>query len=225
MESATLYPVTDVGKARAIFISYVIGALSPAVIGMLPTWLGPAYRSADTHQLILGWWQLDPIWVSLTYVLVTRLWPSASKKKRDMARESHRWIKGTYALVAICSSAGHLFTTINVLGSDDHLSRKLSRMYVPALFDGPADASNILMRGPWLFLQYDLIIMSLSSLSWVFVLSVSMSEFTLFQQMRLWVFFLIGVLVIGPGAVVSLVLSAREQILYDRHGMEYAKRS
>jgi hypothetical protein len=43
--------------------------------------------------------------------------------------------------------------------------------------------------------------------------------------MRLWVFFLIGVLVIGPGAVVSLVLSAREQILYDRHGMEYAKRS
>lgn len=79
----------------------------------------------------------------------------------------------------------------------------------------PKDLSGIregttLVDGPWLFLQYDLIIIALSSISWAFLLVRQLLGPREMSTVRLALVFLLGHVVIGPGATVSLALYWRE---------------
>jgi hypothetical protein len=131
---------------------------------------------------------------------------SASKKTR-----SHAWIQGSYLLAAASSALGHLYTVGRVLMSADP-ETNFWRMYIPfpGFFSGPSGASDILVRGPWLFLQYDLIIISLSSLSWAYCLLLHHVEMS---KVRLALAMLLGALTVGPGATVSLSLFVRQSSL------------
>jgi len=55
--------VVDPRGARVIPMGYLLGALFPAVMGMLPTWTGAASSrvAAGNHQRILAAWQPDPL--------------------------------------------------------------------------------------------------------------------------------------------------------------------
>ncbi|KAI1101538.1 hypothetical protein F4804DRAFT_315586 [Jackrogersella minutella] len=213
-DRSTTSRVIDADMMRAIPFSFLLGAIVPAIIGMAPTWNGPDLRPRELHQDILFMWQLDPIWTSLIQTGVTTVIPLLCNRI-SRAREidiAHKWASISYLLAALSSAAGHLFTVGSVLAGNKPIST-LVRMYVPMTSSGPNGGENIFMSGPWLFLQFDLIIISLSSVSWAFfVLRKELNGKSL-SNSSLALIMTAGSLTIGPGATVSLALLAREKML------------
>jgi hypothetical protein len=178
------------------------------------TWLGSTSRTPDQHQLILFAWQPDPVWVALIVAVGTAI----SHRFFDRNREERRWpvspnsVRLCYTLAILCSATGHLYG-LHRMWAENFNSRSINfaRMYIPRpLAGGPRGVEDILVRGPWLFLQFDLIIIALSSLSWAFILLRSRIE-TNFSFIGLATFMFIGSVVFGPGAVVSFCLLVREE--------------
>ncbi|KAL4942552.1 hypothetical protein BDV06DRAFT_235395 [Aspergillus oleicola] len=202
-----LQPVS-LPAARALPLSFLTGAILPAVIGMLPTWTGATTtRSPRAHQFILAAWQLDPIWVSILHATLTMLFSSRP-----------------------CSSerVGHLYVLARMMLSENNEVLSFARMYVPHLA-GPGDYTTNqlqLARGPWLFLQYDFIIYSLASLSWVLILLSRMEQpaVSWLGRTKLVLLMALGSIGFGPGTVVSLALWWREGTmaqLRDRRSLGY----
>ncbi|KGO64468.1 hypothetical protein PITC_023150 [Penicillium italicum] len=204
-------PATDEVRIRGavvIPIGFLLGAVVPAVIGMLPTWTGTASRSAIEHQYILALWQLDPLWVSWIQLALGAVVSSLWRTGETTQQQSYLWVRGSYLLAAASSTVGHVYVILKAL-SDETMS--LWHMYVPSGFSGPSETDGILVRGPWLFLQYDLIIIALSSLSWVFVLIChAFDKDRLFSRAKVGLLLLVGAITIGPGGTVSLALFVRE---------------
>ncbi|KAI0157189.1 hypothetical protein GGR52DRAFT_565590 [Hypoxylon sp. FL1284] len=199
-------------KARAIPFSFLLGAIVPAVIGMAPTWQEPESRSPTTHQTILAAWQPDPVWVSLIQASLAWIF-SQFPSRGDEKPKVYACIRSSYLLGALSSATGHLYTVARVMSSENE-GTNFWRMYVPfpGLLNGPSGVSGILIRGPWLFLQYDLIIIGLSSLSWAYYL---LSQTRGLSGTGLMLAMLVGAVTIGPGATVSLALYAREKSLFE----------
>ncbi|KAK2039665.1 hypothetical protein LZ31DRAFT_598653 [Colletotrichum somersetense] len=200
----------QLGQARALPLSFLLGAVVPAVVGMAPTWLGPDARSARQHQVILAAWQPDPVWVSALQMVGSKtaslLWPC--RTTADDKRAVRWWILVSYLLSAAVSASGHLYALGRVLSSKNE-STNIWRMYMPlpGLLHGPDGlAADVLKRGPWLFLQYDLVIISLSSLVWAY--SISSVHNNTFQPVKILTI-LLGAVAVGPGATVSLILCTR----------------
>ncbi|KAF2846076.1 hypothetical protein T440DRAFT_406554 [Plenodomus tracheiphilus IPT5] len=200
-------PPADLCAARALPISFMLGALLPAVVGMLTIWYP---RSDQLHQQILAAWQLDPVWVSLFQWALVAAFSSYSTKQSD--EKSVHWLQFSYAFAAASSAAGHLYSVTALLLSPDPRST-FERVYVPFLFSGPEDATLKLANGPWLFLQYDLIIISVSCLSWAYVLADRIIEGQTRIRESVHLLILTGGIILGPGAVVSIVLFCREENL------------
>ncbi|KUL83284.1 hypothetical protein ZTR_09133 [Talaromyces verruculosus] len=145
----------DVGSARSLPASFILGALVPAIVGMLPTW----YPRPDVlHQNILAAWQPDPVWVSV--LQATQVFILFSRARND--GRAVWWTRLSYLLAALSSAAGHIYGMGSILVSTDPATT-ITKVYVPYLFAGPEGATQKLASGPWLFLQYDLIIISISS--------------------------------------------------------------
>ena len=172
---------------------------------MLPTWLE---RSAQQHQNILAAWQPDPIWVCLIQALITTISSTTHVEKQAIW-----WTCTSYLLAASSSTLGHMYTFGSVAFSSDP-AIDFTRMYVPFLTTGPPGSEKKLANGPWLFLQYDLIIISLSSLSWAYILVNRLHPQHHISPMLLALVFLLGAVVLGPGATVSLALLWRETLLH-----------
>ena len=192
-------------SARALPVSFALGAILPAVIGMLPTW----YPRPDVvHQNILAAWQPDPVWVSIIQALVVLVLSST----RQNDKKAVWWTKTSYLLAAVSSASGHIYAAWSLLVSSDP-AMTFIKVYVPFLFAGPEGASLTLARGPWLFLQYDLIIISTSCVSWAYLLTKRCLPMDAGIRSVLPVIFLCGGVVLGPGAAVSLALFWRENQL------------
>lgn len=230
----------DLDKARALPLSFILGAVIPVVIGMAPTWFGPKVRTAEAHQIILAAWQADPLWVSwiLNCTAHAGAWIRGRKvagTADDDRRKAYWWVRASYLLAASSSAMGHLYVVGRTLRSSNREAVNFVRMYVPLLspiIAGPAGTNlnnnnNIFVRGPWLFLQYDLIIISLSSLSWAFLLLLRQQQTPprgqhLSRSINLLgLILLAGSLTIGPGATVSLALFVREGQLPEEHYYYY----
>lgn len=195
----------SLSDARVLPVSFTIGALVPAVAGMLPTWFE---RSARQHQIILAAWQPDPVWVCLIQALIT-----AISSTTHVEKQAIWWTCISYLLAASSSTVGHLYTFGSVAFSSDP-AIGFTRMYVPFLRTGPAGSEKKLANGPWLFLQYDLIIISLSSLSWAYILVNRLHPVHRISPLLLSLMFLLGAAILGPGATVSLALLWREMLLH-----------
>lgn len=199
-------------SARALPFSFAMGALFPAIVGLLPTWWE---RTARSHQTILAAWQPDPLWVSvlqMSAVAFLDRYLSMSWKNEENAVW---WCLVSYSVAALSSATGHLYAIgVMALTSDPLLSMK--RVYVPDLFTGPPGPLSMLANGTWLFLQYDLIIIALSSLSWAYVLVSRLVPTKSRVSSVLPLVLLVGGLVLGPGATVSLALFWRETELKRR---------
>lgn len=192
----------DLASARALPASFILGAFLPAVIGMLPTW----YPRPDVlHQTILAAWQPDPVWVSMIQALL--VFVLSSKIESD--NKSVWWTKLSYLLAVVSSASGHVYTFGSLLMSSEPTTNFI-RVYVPFLFAGPEGATQKLASGPWLFLQYDLIIISVSCVSWAYLLTTRcLPKHTRTCRLLPLIFFS-GSIVLGPGAAVSLALFWRE---------------
>ncbi|EED19831.1 conserved hypothetical protein [Talaromyces stipitatus ATCC 10500] len=192
----------DTASARALPASFILGALLPAVIGMLPTW----YPRADVlHQNILASWQPDPIWVSTIQALL--VFVLSSKTRNDL--KAVWWTQLSYLLATVSSASGHIYAISSLLASTDP-AITFVKVYVPFLFTGPEGATQKLASGPWLFLQYDLIIISISCMSWAYLLTVRVLPENHWVHRLLPIIFLSSSVVLGPGATVSLALFWRE---------------
>lgn len=196
-------------SSQAVPFSFALGAIVPAVIGLLPAWIDPSTRSTERHQNILAAWQPDPLWVSMIQQLVVAL---LCRHAKSDERKSYRWARFSFLLAAASSAIGHLYVKTVILTSTDWIHR-FTRMYVPFLSKGPSETTDILVHGPWLFLQYDLIIISLSSLSWGYSLVRRLRPNGAPTRLTLVAYLLLGTLTIGPGATVSLLLFWRERQL------------
>ena len=173
---------------------------------MLPTWTS---RTALSHQNILAAWQADPLWVALTQASVASVFHWLEPQAERDVRRTVWWTRAACLLAAFLSAAGHLYVVYEVLANKDHLTN-FERMYVPHLFRGPIASTTRLANGPWLFLQYDLIIIGLSSLSWAYFLLSRLATDTIRAKVVLVFVLMLGDATIGPGATVSLTLWWRE---------------
>ncbi|KAI9164126.1 Depudecin biosynthesis cluster protein 1 [Paramyrothecium foliicola] len=205
----------DLDRTKALPIGFILGAIVPALIGMAPMWLGPGTRPAALHQTILATWQPDPIWVTWITTAAARImaWfrrgTAATTNERTNA---YAWARFSYLLAATSSTLGHVYVMIRVLTSNNP-DVNFVRMYVPFMKTGPEGAFDIFVLGPWLFLQYDLIIISLSSLSWAYVLLAHLPTEKRLSNTFIGLAIAGGTLTIGPGATVSIALYCREQYL------------
>ena len=189
--------------------SFSIGAVLPVVIGMLPMWVE---RSTMAHQNILAVWQLDPLWVSIIqFTLMSGLSKAFRSGRRDPAL-SHHWVGTSYLAAALFSAAGHIYAlAIATFSSDPGLS--VAGMYVPFVRTAFAGEADRLLNGPWLFLQFDFIIIAIASLSWVYLLLVDMMDTQKISRGMLMLAFFVCSVVVGPGATVSVALFWREGLM------------
>lgn len=192
-------------------------------MAMLPTWnpLDPI-----AHQRILAAWQLCPVWVSLSQTAITWMLNQyanllSGKSSRTQIFDNKKaawWSQVSYLLAAASSFAGHSYVlTTMAFSSDPVLS--LQRTHLPTFFAGPQGSPYILTKGPWLFLQSDAIILSLSSVSWAYILvsrllacrsGKSSDRTSAHSSLLLPALFVIGGSILGPGTVVCLTLYWRE---------------
>ena len=106
-----------------------------------------------------------------------------------------------WIVFALCSTVTHVYVISKALWAAD---LRLWVMYVPNGFAGTPGTDDILVRGPWLFLQYDLIIMAISSLSWAFALLChAFKGESSFSPGKVGLMMTVGALTIGPGGTVS----------------------
>ncbi|KAI4201019.1 MAG: hypothetical protein LQ346_002261 [Caloplaca aetnensis] len=195
--------------AYAIPFSFGIGAVLPAVIGMLPMWVE---RSTIAHQNILAVWQLDPLWVSIIQSTLMSVLSKAFGSGRRNPAASYHWIRASYLAAAMFSAVGHIYAlAFATLSSDPGLS--VAGMYVPFVRTAFAGEEDQLLNGPWLFLQFDLIIIAIASLSWVYLLLADLMNIQRITRGMLMLAFSICSVVVGAGATVSMALFWREGLL------------
>ncbi|KAF2137745.1 uncharacterized protein K452DRAFT_329092 [Aplosporella prunicola CBS 121167] len=197
-------PASELRPSQALPFSFALGALLPAVIGMLPTWYP---RPDQLHQQILAAWQPDPIWVAVVQATLTTVLSRLPTEKSD--ERSVGWLQASYVIAAMSSAVGHMYAFATLmLSSDPRLGFKGA--YVPSLFSGPPGAALKLANGPWLFLQYDLIIISLSALSWAYLLVTPIVGKESWVRNLLPLLIMVAGFVFGAGTVVSVILFWRE---------------
>lgn len=138
---------------------------------MLPTWVN---RSASAHQRILAVWQFDPIWVSAIQAAGVMSFSRFQKNSEKNHQRPFYWVRTSYLVAAVSSATGHLYAVIIMISSSDP-SLDLVRVYIPFISRGPSGVENPIASGSWLFLQFDLIIIAVSSLSWAYILIASLS--------------------------------------------------
>lgn len=204
----------DVAAARSLPASFIFGALLPAIIGMLPTWYP---RSDVLHQNILAAWQPDPVWVSILQAIQVFV---LSSRTRNNERAVW-WTRLSYLLAALSSATGHIYGMGSILMSTDP-AMTIIGVYVPFIFTGPDGAIQKLANGTWLFLQYDLIIISISCISWAYLLVLRTLPFNTWIRSYLLIILMSSSAVLGPGATVSLSLFWREGYLSTKRMSKYA---
>ena len=112
---------------------------------------------------------------------------------------------------------------IRTISSSDP-ALNFARLYLPSISQGPAGVDVATARGSWLFLQFDLIIIALSSLSWAYFLTSGLIANNKSSHVALLMVFALGGVVIGPGATVSLALFWRESVLEQQQRLIAAQR-
>jgi hypothetical protein len=168
------------------------------------------------QQKIIAFFQPSPIFVALIMTLVTRTSAYLSlerslgpKDQKDKSRAS-QWVQGSYLIAAAVSIVGHLYVFSRVFTAADHDLVSITRMYSPFPFAGPAVVTEVLVRGPWLFLQWDNIIISLASSLWALVLLKQSASIRETSTGAVILAFVLGSVALGSGAAVALALYRRE---------------
>ncbi|KAH8598661.1 hypothetical protein B0O99DRAFT_650379 [Bisporella sp. PMI_857] len=202
-----------IASSKALPISFISGAVLPTVIAtMWPSW---GLFDSLGHQKILAVWQLTPVWVS--FIQIVLVWIKSAQAQASDDENAAWWSQLSYLLAAVISFAGHAYALAAIALSLDP-SLNLQRTHLPTFFTGLQGSPDILTRGPWLFLQSDAMIISLSSVSWAYVLvsrlaasrSAKSGGKMLADLLLLLAGFVIGGATIGPGAIVCVALWWRE---------------
>ncbi|KAJ5817290.1 hypothetical protein N7447_009523 [Penicillium robsamsonii] len=216
------HPYLPAGKsatasARAIPFSFFLGAVLPAVVGMMTRWYS---RSDGTHQIVLALWSTDPVLVSLIQLLLVKAQsPWTSKAALEQTDTTSWWLRVAFALSAIVAGVTHVYALGSlVLSKGDMMA--VARIYFPWPGQYSHDVVLPLTYGPWLFLKYDWILMSLASVGWAFfqLRKAQCSP----KNGRYWAvvstLLLAGCILLGAGSTVSVALFWKEGLLQKKRG-------
>ncbi|KAI5867264.1 hypothetical protein GGS23DRAFT_547556 [Durotheca rogersii] len=213
--------VADPHQARALATAFWLGAVVPMLCLMAPTWQGQASRSPATQQGIVAFFQPTPLYASGIMMAMTRVSThlagglgSTTETRKEQALAG-RWIRRLYLAAAALAAIGHLYVVGRAFQAADGGIVTLTRMYVPSPFPGPAGVGEVLVRGPWLFLQWDGIIIALASLSWGVILLKQALPAGEATTITVILASLVGAVVLGPGPTVTLALYVREGYLQE----------
>lgn len=169
-------------------------------------------RSTIAHQNILAVWQLHPLWVSIIQFTLMSVISKAFGSGRRNHAPSYHWIRASYLAAAIFSAAGHIYAlAFATLSSDPGLS--VAGLYVPFVRTAFGSERDPLLNGPWLFLQFDLIIIAVASLSWVYLLLEDLVDVQRITRGMLMLALSICSVIVGAGATVTIALFWREGLL------------
>ncbi|KAI2630027.1 hypothetical protein GGS21DRAFT_211448 [Xylaria nigripes] len=217
VDSTEILRVRDQGAAMALPWSFLIGAVLPTILGCAPTWNGPNSRAPEIHQKYLAFFQVDPLWVILTQIILTKVFGQiCSNDGGNAPRTAHKWTRVSYLAAAASATIGHLYTIARIYNSTDERTNLL-RMYLPVPPYGPTDGvPNPIARGTFLYLQFDVLIFGTASLMWVFWLLLGTTHRLKMSALKLATLLVIGGFTIGVGATVSLALYVREGILPEK---------
>ncbi|KAI0911234.1 hypothetical protein F4823DRAFT_586427 [Ustulina deusta] len=220
IDGAEILRVRDQDAALALPFSFLLGAILPAILGLAPTWNGPEARTPEVHQKHLALFQVDPLWVTLVQTLLAKLFRrllfSQSSDVVQAPKTAHRWIRASYLFAAASAAIGRLYTVARIFTSTEE-GTNLVRMRVPHAPEGPTGGlPDILARGTFLYLQFDIPIFEFASLTWAFLLLSKMPNRPVASNLTLAFTMLIGYLTIGAGATVSLALYIREGCLREK---------
>ncbi|KAI1387732.1 uncharacterized protein F4822DRAFT_444330 [Hypoxylon trugodes] len=205
--------IMDIHKARALPVTFALGAVAPMLFLMAPTWLGPEVRSPTTQQLIIAVFQPSPILASLLTSLVSRASAYLSgaqnitPKIESHDNEASSWIQRAYLIGAAASIVGHFYVLTRIFIAVDSNFVNTTRMYLPFPISGPAHVTDVLARGSFLFLKWDNIILGLANLTWALVLLGRTPTIGIILAFAMWS------IALGPGTVVTIVLYLRESRL------------
>ncbi|RWA08089.1 hypothetical protein EKO27_g7000 [Xylaria grammica] len=214
IDGADILRVRDQNAAAALPFSFLLGAVLPAVAGCAPTWNGPESRSPEVHQKYLAFFQIDPLWVALVQTLLVKLFRRLSVAQAPKA--AYRWTRVSYLLAAASSAIGHIYTAARIYTSTDE-GTNLARMRVPRPPHGPTGGlPDLVARGTFLYLQFDIPIFELASMAWAFLLLSRLPNRARKSDLTLAFTMLIGYLTVGAGATVSLALYVREGLLLEK---------
>ena len=142
---------------------------------------------------------------------------TGSNIRRSKVAAATWWVKSVHLQTALVSAAAHIYVVYKVFAADNTNAESvnLARMYLPLPPDGPVglEGDEVVARGSWLFLQFDHVFISLSSLSWVLVLLERTPLKEKVGRGGLLLGLLVAGVLLGPGAAVSLALYFREGYL------------
>lgn len=218
----TVSQVANLDRARALTPAFILGVVAPTAIIMAPTWMGPDYRPAEYHQTLVAIFMLSPLWVSGIQEVATRAstWLRQASSPSIDKTEASWWVRAAYLQAFAISAAGHLYPMSKIFTAQNPENVNLARLYIPSPFTPPSGTTDVLVIGSWLFLQFDHIIISLSSLSWTLVLLRKTKLAEQFATSTMTFLLLVGGVLVGPGATVSLALYFRESFLDSSGGKE-----
>ncbi|KAI1618127.1 hypothetical protein EDD36DRAFT_459782 [Exophiala viscosa] len=181
--------------------AFLIGGVLPGLALVTRTlW----QLSAIHHQQIIAFVQFSPLLIATIQIVGSSLYPIRNldiRRRRTAALPS---IQRVLQFGVIFSGLAHLA----ILGHAAFGAAKLSSIYVP---DGnaplSASAADKILEGAKYFLQWDLIGIIVSTGLWCFYM---VSELSDINQIQLAVRLIGGMVLFGPGATTSAVLSWRE---------------
>lgn len=229
---------TTIPSARAKSLPLAILASS------LPFWvmvLPPAVvYSTDSHQTIMAIFVLSPlICVAVQSALASFISEPIPQEIRGAKSGSEGgdnakfYIKATYLLLALYSAAFHLICIFACIFSSDP-SATFSGVYIPNPFNVDHDSPQRLTQAATLFLQYDWVIICLTSVLYSYLLiesfvsspsAATVDEDRFMRTIGLfpfqaWLSTVITIclvtVMLGPSTVVSLSLWQRERHLGNR---------
>lgn len=208
-------------------MAFWLGAVVPMLVLMAPTWLGPEARSTATQQTIIALFQPTPVYFSCIMDAVTHVAPSlsinngdgvggvGSGKKKKEKNQAKSWLRGTYLVAAILSGLGHLYVMARGITTQESQAVSLIHMYLPFPSSGPSAVSAALVRGTWLFLQWDNVVITLASLLWASVLLSQTRLMRKSNRSKILLLLITASVALGPGTAVTLTLYVRESHLVE----------
>jgi len=187
--------------AAPLPFAYIVGGVLPGLALVTRTILP---RSAVTHQQIIAVVQASPLIVAIIQSVGSSLYPIRNldiRRRRTAALPS---LQRVLAFCAVFSGLAHLI----ILGNSIYGSASLSSIFAPDAAATPTAADvNKLLQGARYFLQWDLLGIAASTGLWCYHL---LSESSEMNTMALVTRLVGGMLLFGPGATTSAILSWRE---------------
>ncbi len=195
-----------INQARTLSLALLVGFLLPTILIFMP------WEDADTKQFFVALWQPCPLFVNALHFLFTKISAfnnlESPKKNMDDLSANVRYLKHIYLTAFIISALVHVIIVIMCLTSTDP-QLDLYYVFVPQQARGHLGLTEALH----FILQIDWWVIFGASMIWCVQAMWDLNSMgkTSLRPLDGLVAVVLGAIVLGPGATLSLVWWWREE--------------